>query len=161
MTQTQPTPPATTRTLTDRIPRGAAARDPDALYGTFANWVETQDISLYDHQSEALIAILIFSLGVLGIVGLQATMIKNTSEAKYRAEASYLAQQRIGEMWATPTNLAAFLETDADISATTPLPTARRTVTQTATGAYVVTITWQLPGEAQRNFTTSANITGF
>ena len=110
---------------------------------------------------EALIAILIFSLGVLGIVGLQATMIKNTSEAKYRSEASYLAQQRIGEMWATPTNLASFLETDVDISTTTSLPSARRTVSQTVTGAYVVTITWQLPGETQRNFTTSANITGF
>ena len=110
---------------------------------------------------EALIAILIFSLGVLGIIGLQATMIKSTSEAKYRSEASYLAQQRIGEMWATPTNLAAFIENDVDISATSLLPGAKRTVTQTATGAYVVTITWQLPGEAQRNFTTSANITGF
>ena len=110
---------------------------------------------------EALIAILIFSLGVLGIIGLQATMIKSTSEAKYRSEASYLAQQRIGEMWATPTNLAAFIENDVDISVTSPLPGARRTVTQTVAGAYVVTITWQLPGEAQRNFTTSANITGF
>ncbi len=110
---------------------------------------------------EALIAILIFSLGVLGIIGLQATMIKSTSEAKYRSEASYLAQQRIGEMWATPTNLAAFIENDVDISATSLLPGAKRTVTQTATGAYIVTITWQLPGEAQRNFTTSANITGF
>ncbi len=110
---------------------------------------------------EALIAILIFSLGVLGIIGLQATMIKSTSEAKYRSEASYLAQQRIGEMWATPTNLAAFIENDVDISATSLLPGAKRTVTQTATGAYVVTITWQLPGEALRNFTTSANITGF
>ena len=110
---------------------------------------------------EALIAILIFSLGVLGIIGLQATMIKSTSEAKYRSEASYLAQQRIGEMWATPTNLAAFIENDVDISATSLLPGAKRTVTHTATGAYVVTITWQLPGEAQRNFTTSANITGF
>ena len=58
MTQTQPTPPATTRTLTDRIPSGAAARDPDVLYGTFANWVDTLGISLYDHQGDALISVL-------------------------------------------------------------------------------------------------------
>ena len=109
---------------------------------------------------EALIAVLIFSLGVLGIVGLQATMIKNTSDAKYRSEASYLALQRIGEMWATPDNLAGFIENEADISATTSLPSAKRTVQQTVTGTYVVTITWQQPGEGQRNVTTTANITG-
>ena len=109
---------------------------------------------------EALIAVLIFSLGVLGIVGLQATMIKNTSDAKYRSEASYLALQRIGEMWATPDNLAGFIENEADISATTTLPSATRTVRQTVTGTYVVTITWQQPGEGQRNVTTTANITG-
>ena len=109
---------------------------------------------------EALIAVLIFSLGVLGIVGLQATMIKSASDAKYRSEASYLAQQRIGEMWATPDNLAGFIENDADISATTTLPSATRTVQQTVSGTYVVTITWQQPGEGQRRLTTSANITG-
>lgn len=109
---------------------------------------------------EALIAVLIFSLGVLGIVGLQATMIKSASDAKYRSEASYLAQQRIGEMWATPDDLAGFIENDADISATTLLPNARRSVAQTVTGTYVVTIIWQQPGEGLRNLTTSANITG-
>ena len=44
---------------------------------------------------EAMIAILIFSVGVLAIVGLQAAMIKNTSESKYRADASYIAQHQL------------------------------------------------------------------
>ncbi len=55
---------------------------------------------------EVMIAILIFSIGVLALVGLQATMIKNTAEAKYRSEASYIAQSRIGQIWAD-TSLAA------------------------------------------------------
>lgn len=110
---------------------------------------------------EALIAVLIFSIGILGIVGLQATMVKNTSEAGYRSEASYLAQKRIGEMWATPGALADFLEEDADISNATTLPAARRTVARSASGSYVVTITWKMPGEVRRNVTTSANITAF
>ena len=38
---------------------------------------------------ESLIAILIFSMGILALVGLQAAMISNTSNAKYRADASY------------------------------------------------------------------------
>ena len=54
---------------------------------------------------ESLIAILIFSLGVLGIVGLQAAMIKNTSEANYRADASHIARQRIGKMRVEAVNL--------------------------------------------------------
>lgn len=114
---------------------------------------------------ESLIAILIFSLGVLGIVGLQATMIKNTSDAKYRAEASYIAQQRIGQMWvegvdlgAAPPVLPADLGVVADISAV--LPAGTRTVTQPAAGQIMVTVTWQQPGEAQHNFTTIASIAG-
>ena len=40
---------------------------------------------------EALIAILIFSLGVLGIVGMQASAVKASRDAKYRADAGLLA----------------------------------------------------------------------
>jgi type IV pilus assembly protein PilV len=48
---------------------------------------------------EALIAILIFSIGILGIVGLQATAVQQSTDARYRSEAAQLAQQLIGEMW--------------------------------------------------------------
>ena len=49
---------------------------------------------------ESLIGILIFSLGVLGIVGLQAQAIRFTNDAEYRAEAVYLANSVISQMWA-------------------------------------------------------------
>ena len=48
---------------------------------------------------EALVGILIFSLGVLGIVGLQAQSLRNTSDASLRAEAVFAANQLIGQMW--------------------------------------------------------------
>jgi type IV pilus assembly protein PilV len=48
---------------------------------------------------EALIAILIFSIGILGIVGLQASAVKQSTDARYRAEAAYLAEQLLGQMW--------------------------------------------------------------
>ena len=48
---------------------------------------------------ESLIAILLFSLGILALAGLQAAMLKNTSDAQYRAEATFIAQQKLGEMW--------------------------------------------------------------
>lgn len=50
---------------------------------------------------EALIAILIFSLGILALVGMQATAINNVADSKYRADASFLADQIIGVMWAS------------------------------------------------------------
>ena len=107
---------------------------------------------------EAMIAILIFSMGVLAVVGLQAAMVKNTADSKFRADASYIAQQRIGLMWSDPANLANYLEANTDIS--TLLPGGTRTVTQPVAGQFTVTVTWQQPGEAQHNFTTTARITG-
>jgi type IV pilus assembly protein PilV len=111
---------------------------------------------------EAMIAILIFSMGVLAIVGLQATMIKNTADSKSRADASYIAQKRIGEMWSDPVSLAngQFLEAATDISAL--LPSGTRTVTQPVPGQYTVTITWREPGDqAQHKFTTTTRIMGY
>lgn len=103
---------------------------------------------------EAMIAILIFSMGVLAIVGLQAAMIKNTADSKYRADASYIAQQRIGQMWADPDNLAAYLEANTDISAL--LPGGARTVTQLAVGQFLVTVGWTAPGETPATDDTTA-----
>ena len=40
---------------------------------------------------EALIAILIFSLGILALIGLQATAISQSTDARYRSEAALLA----------------------------------------------------------------------
>ena len=107
---------------------------------------------------ESLIAILIFSIGILALVGLQAAMVKNTSDSKYRSEASYIAQQRIGQIWADPTNAATYLETDTDIGSL--LPSGKRTVTSSAVNRYTVTITWQSPGGDAHNYITSATITG-
>lgn len=50
---------------------------------------------------EGLISILLFSVGILAIVGLQAASIKMVADAKYRSDASLLADQLIGQMWAS------------------------------------------------------------
>ena len=107
---------------------------------------------------EAMIAILIFSVGVLAIVGLQAAMVKNTADSKYRADASYVAQQSIGQLWSDPDNLP------ADGSTTNPdisnlLPGGALAITR-AGNQFTVTVTWQQPGEATHNYTTIASIAG-
>ncbi|MEO6117585.1 MAG: prepilin-type cleavage/methylation domain-containing protein [Methylotenera sp.] len=103
---------------------------------------------------EAMIAILIFSMGMLAIVGLQAAMIKNTADSKFRADASYIAQQRIGTMWADPANAVNYLEASTDISAL--LPGGRRTVTQPTAGQFRVIVGWTEPGETPAASATTA-----
>jgi type IV pilus assembly protein PilV len=57
---------------------------------------------------EAMIAILLFSVGVLAVVGLQANAIKNVAQSKYRSDASFLADQIVGQMWANRNNVATY-----------------------------------------------------
>jgi type IV pilus assembly protein PilV len=57
---------------------------------------------------EALVGILIFTLGVLGLLALQGRAIGYSSDAQYRGEAAYLANAYLSRMWADqPANLPA------------------------------------------------------
>jgi len=108
---------------------------------------------------EALIAVLIFSFGIIALIGLQAAMIKNTSGSQYRAEAIFIAQQRMGLLWADPTNLTLYEEDQANIS--TLLPGGKRTVIVTPPSEVRIIINWQQPGETvTHSYTTNARITG-
>ena len=48
---------------------------------------------------EALMAILIFSLGILGMMGVNALAVSSQSDAQYRSEANKFATQIINGMW--------------------------------------------------------------
>ncbi len=131
---------------------------------------------------EALIGILIFSLGILGIVGLQARAIRFTNDAEFRAEAMYLANSLISQMW---TDDRATLKTKYDsglggpgytaflarvssalapavlspapvvtVDGPLPLPQAN----STSSNVVQVQISWQLPGELVHNYTTTGVI---
>lgn len=93
---------------------------------------------------EAMVAILLFSIGVLAIAGLQASMLQNASDTKYRTEASYLAQQVIGHMWVAP-NIGDFVQANIDISSR--LPGGHLSVVGTSVNEYLVTVGWTAPGE--------------
>lgn len=112
---------------------------------------------------EALIGILIFSIGILALIGMQATAIRNTADARYRSEASFLATEVIGRMWVDIADLAKFDKdyasafTPRDDWATKVLKTlpgvdiagaTRPTIeVDGATGEVTVTVLWQQPGE--------------
>lgn len=93
---------------------------------------------------EALIAVLVFSFGILAIVGLQANAMRISTDAKIRIDASNIANQRVGEMWADPTNLAGHAVADQPIS---DLPDGKMTVS-VAADVVTVTVTWKVPGSS-------------
>jgi type IV pilus assembly protein PilV len=57
---------------------------------------------------DAMIAILIFSIGILGMVALQGSAVEMTTAANYRINAAMQADHVIAQMWASdPAKLAA------------------------------------------------------
>jgi type IV pilus assembly protein PilV len=112
---------------------------------------------------EGLIAILIFSLGILTIIGLQAVVVKEVGESKYRMEAVQFANQLIGEMWAedrgtgltgvstvfaspSGTRYLAWRSQVTDSSALPGAAASPPTVVFGAGNRVTVTIFWQQPG---------------
>ncbi|MGJ7604746.1 type IV pilus modification protein PilV [Variovorax sp. LT1R20] len=125
---------------------------------------------------EALVALLIFSVGVLGLIGLQATSVKQASAAEYRSTAVLQANDLVSRMWVSDRSdaiLQAQFVTDGDgykawkdawagsLPGTT-IATNKPTVTivgepkgataSLGTNTATITIYWQAPGDTQRNF---------
>jgi len=73
---------------------------------------------------EGLIAVLIFSMGILAIVGMQAAAVKASSDAKYRSEAGLLANQLLGAMWVSDRTPAILQAAFASPSGTAYVPWA-------------------------------------
>jgi type IV pilus assembly protein PilV len=58
---------------------------------------------------EVLVSVLIFSLGILGAVGMQANAVRLSTDAQQRAEATFLADQLLARMLiADPATAASF-----------------------------------------------------
>ena len=123
---------------------------------------------------EALVAILIFSIGILAVVGMQAVAIKDVTAAKYRSEAAFLAQELLAQMWTDNGNINTYAFTGAGappakirlwvnkvqsrlpdgasqppvVTLTNPVPAAPAV----PTGATVqITVYWRLPEEKTQN----------
>lgn len=121
---------------------------------------------------EVLIAILIFSIGVLGLIGLQARSAKHSTDAKYRSEAALLVNQLLGNMWVSNRTVAtlqsnfntggpAYNAWLSSVTATLPGVVANTatapTVTVDAAGVVSVAVFWIAPSDAQAG--TPHNIT--
>lgn len=112
---------------------------------------------------EALIGILIFSVGILALVGMQALAIRHMADARYRSEASFFANEIIGRMWVNKGNLASYAFGGSgtppaaidnwvtSIQNTLPGVTAGANLPIIALAGSTVTVTvrWQLPGATE------------
>ena len=109
---------------------------------------------------EALIAILIFSIGILGLVAMQGLAISNVSDAQYRSDASFLANQIFANIWVDRANVAnyalpggaapAVVLWNAKVQSTLPQGAATISIPPPGypAGTVEVLINWQQPGNA-------------
>ena len=123
---------------------------------------------------EALIGILIFAVGILAVVGLQAMSIKDVADAKYRTDAALLANELISDAWVGSKNFStmqaaynspsgSYYTTWAGdvaaqlpgVTASTNAPTVVMTQTNPASPIEMtVTVHWQLPGQSAHSYST-------
>ena len=109
---------------------------------------------------EALIGILIFSIGILALLGMQAAAMRATIDAKYRSEAAFLANEIIGTMWVDRANLASYATASCSgytecnawlgrLQAKLPNATGANVPTIDIAGQQAtVTVKWQRPGDS-------------
>jgi type IV pilus assembly protein PilV len=129
---------------------------------------------------EGLTAITVFSIGILGLIGLQANVLEHNAQAQFRTEASYFAQEIIGLALADSANAtcytvnpsagacgnAAAEETAGQwverVQAVLPGTTATPPrVTYAADGTFSVTIQWKRDNEdTWHNYVSVTNIQG-
>jgi len=117
---------------------------------------------------DGLVAMVIFMLGVLGMLGLQGTLTRAQSEAKYRADASFLASDLIGRMWSDTANLNGYSGSGCPsqpvcrdwmgkVAGT--LPNSKGTVTVDAsTGDVIVVVNWKSTGGDPHRYVTHTTI---
>jgi type IV pilus assembly protein PilV len=106
---------------------------------------------------EALVALLIFAFGILGLFGLQGLMIRNQTDAKFRTDASFLANEVVGLAATDRVNIASYSTStvgpctyqrcaDWVGKVTRGLPGGEASVIYTvATGDLSVTLAWKMP----------------
>lgn len=99
---------------------------------------------------EALVSVLLFMVGLIGLMGASAQAVNQLSQSKYRNDASFLSEELIGEIWvAAGTSPAApylasanYAAWQARVQSTLPGGTGTATVNVPAANMLTLVITW-------------------
>lgn len=101
---------------------------------------------------EVLVAILLFSVGLLGLVALQTSTAQNATNAEYRSIAASLSNELVSQMWIKKTADPSSSALSGDITtwknkvATSGLPNAIGEVQQTGNVTSVI-VRYKLPSK--------------
>jgi type IV pilus assembly protein PilV len=117
---------------------------------------------------EVLVAMLIFLVGVLGLVGVQGAMTRAQTDSKIRADAAFLAGDIISRLWSDITNIASYnaggcasqlrcMEWQAKVAASLPRGTGAVAI-DTGTGDVAITIDWTMPDGQSHRYTTHTTV---
>jgi type IV pilus assembly protein PilV len=91
---------------------------------------------------EGLMSLVVLSIGILGLIGMQATLIQENGESRVRMQAGFYATSVLGMAGANPENVGCFIVNSAQ-SAVCVSPDA-----QTQASSWVQQVTAALPGAA-------------
>jgi type IV pilus assembly protein PilV len=119
---------------------------------------------------EALVGILLFCIGILGLVGLQVSMTRAQTVAKFRADAVYLTNDIVSAIWIDKANLSSYATTPTSACTLAPcadwvtkvastLPQGAATVAVTpGTGDVAIRLTWSPPNEGTRSYVLTTQV---
>jgi|SRR5450631_3508728 type IV pilus assembly protein PilV len=108
---------------------------------------------------EVLVAMTIFSVGVLGLLGMYARAVTNFSDSKYRTDAALLADSLINDIWINRANITQYAYNGSTATATiqpwlsavaAALPKGTAAVTVAGTQVQVQ-VFWQPPDAPVRH----------
>ena len=117
---------------------------------------------------EVLVSVLLFVIGVLGLVGLQATMTQAQSASKMRTDAAYLSSELLGRMWTDMGNRSQY--TTATCAAhpackdwfdkvARDLPNGTSTLDfDVATGDIEIVIGWSVPDGGSHSYSARSSV---
>jgi len=126
---------------------------------------------------EVMVSVLLFAIGILGLVGLQASMTQAQTSSKVRADAANLADELTAIIWSDMTNIAAYTTGGCAGNARcngwlTKLPQvlpggalqtltvdlAGTSITNQDYGLITITLNWTLPNGGTHTYTSISNV---
>lgn len=115
---------------------------------------------------ESMVAVLIFSVGIVGNLGLMAQMTRAQGAAQWKSQASMLSSEIVAVMWAdSEANLIGYtsscssqrcVEWKQKVAGS--LPGGMGTVESLGSGIVKVGIEWTVPGEGSHSYAVQTTI---
>ncbi len=105
---------------------------------------------------ESMVALVLFSMGVLALVGLQSAMVKNSSDNRYRAEAQLIAQTHLANLMAYGGDATSYVAQVDRQRISSQLPNGQLTFSAITNSMITVSVSWKVPGGSRHQVNASS-----